>query len=315
MDLQDLSIFVRVAAVQNLSAVGTELGLTPGTISKRIQSLEEELEVRLFDRTTRSIRITEEGQRFLVHADRVLNEIEQARAAVSQSSDNPVGKLKIAAPDLLGRTFVTPAVLTFRKLFPGVDVQLDLTDRTVNLHEEGYDIAIHAGSLADSALIAKKLAPDRTLVVASPAYISEHGAPQSADDLQRHSCLALSDVWTWSMPNAKSAAEEAVRLNVRFRSNSSEVLRRAALQGIGLMQTTARQIGCDLKSGRLVPVLSKVDDVDDIGIYALFLNGRQELPRLRMFLDHLAEYFRDPRLTEFAGGDAGNAPELRAASI
>jgi DNA-binding transcriptional LysR family regulator len=315
MDLQDLTIFVRVAAVQNLSAVGTELGLTPGTISKRIQSLEDELEVRLFDRTTRSIRITEEGQRFLVHADRVLHEIEQARAAVSHSSDNPVGKLKIAAPELLGRRFVTPAVLTFGRSFPGVDVQIDLTDRAVNLHEEGYDVAIHAGFLADSALIARKLVSDRSLVVASPGYIAEHGAPRIPDDLQRHCCLALSDVWTWNLPNAKSTADEAARLNVRLRSNSSEVLRRAALQGFGLMQTTARQIGCDLKNGRLVPVLSNANEIDDIGIYALYLNGRQELPRLRMFLDHLAEYFRDPKLTEVAGGDAGSETSTRAASL
>ncbi len=305
MDLQDLMIFVRVAAIQNLSAVGTELGLTPGTISKRIQSLEEELEVRLFDRTTRSIRITEEGQRFLGHAERVLQEIDQARAAVSHSADNPVGKLKIAAPELLGRRMVTPAVLSFSRAFSGIDIQLDLTDRTVNLHEEGYDVAIHAGTLADSALIAKKLASDRTLVVAAPDYLEKHGTPASPDELQRHSCLALSDIWAWTLPNARTAVDEAARLNVSFRSNSSEVLRRAALNGFGLMQTTALQVSRELKTGALVPVFGNGAKSDDAGIYALYLNGRQVLPRLRMFIDHLSDYFRDQRL------EAETVPMLR----
>ncbi len=160
MDIQDLRIFARVAAVQNLSAVGTELGLTPGTISKRLQALEEELNARLFDRTTRSIRITEEGATFLVHARKMLEELDLARAAVGENVTNPKGKLKISAPASLCNRFIAPAVCAFVRCFPEIEVQVDVTDRLVNLQEEGYDVAIRSGVLTDSALIAKRLASD-----------------------------------------------------------------------------------------------------------------------------------------------------------
>ena len=177
MDIQDMRIFARVAAVQNLSAVGTELGLTPGTISKRIQALEDELSARLFDRTTRSIRITEEGAAFLAHVERILSEIEAARASVDDKVSKPKGKLKIAAPACLGRRYVAPALCEFVRAFPEIDVQVDLHDRQVNLQEDGYDVAIRTGALSDSSLIAKRLAPDRHVIVASPAYLARAGRP------------------------------------------------------------------------------------------------------------------------------------------
>ena len=180
MDIQDMRIFARVAAVQNLSAVGTELGLTPGTISKRIQALEDELSARLFDRTTRSIRITEEGAAFLAHVERILSEIEAARASVDDKVSKPKGKLKIAAPACLGRRYVAPALCEFVRAFPEIDVQVDLHDRQVNLQEDGYDIAIRTGALSDSSLIAKRLAPDRHVIAASPAYLARAGRPLRA---------------------------------------------------------------------------------------------------------------------------------------
>ena len=173
MDIQDMRIFARVAALQNLSAVGTELGLTPGTISKRIQALEGELSARLFDRTTRSIRITEEGATFLAHVERILAEIEAARASVDDRVSKPKGKLKIAAPAGLGRRYVAPALCAFLRDYPEIEAQLDLQDRPVNLQEDGYDVAIRTGSLSDSSVIAKRLAPDRHVVAASPAYLAK----------------------------------------------------------------------------------------------------------------------------------------------
>src|SRR6202008_4639942 len=145
MDIQDMRIFARVAAVGNLSAVGTELGLTPGTISKRIQALEDDLSARLFDRTTRSIRITEEGAAFLAHVLRILSEIEAARASVDDRVSKPKGRLKIAAPACLGQRYLAPALCEFARLYPDIDVHVDLRDRQVNLQEEGYDIAIRTG--------------------------------------------------------------------------------------------------------------------------------------------------------------------------
>lgn len=198
MDIQDMRIFARVAAVQNLSAVGTELGLTPGTISKRIQALEDELSARLFDRTTRSIRITEEGAAFLAHVERILSEIEAARASVDDKVSKPKGKLKIAAPACLGRRYVAPALCEFVRAYPEIDVHVDLHDRQVNLQEDGYDVAIRTGVLSDSSLIAKRLAPDRHVIVGSPAYLARRGCPQRPQDLTRHDCLMLGENRQWS---------------------------------------------------------------------------------------------------------------------
>lgn len=295
MDIQDLIIFARVSALQNLSAVGTELGLTPGTISKRIQALEEALAVRLFERTTRSIRITDEGRRFLEHVERILSELDQARSSMANSAGKPVGKLKVSAPQLVGRLYVAPLLAGFLGAYPDVEVQFDMTDRCVNLHEEGYDIAIRSGALNDSTLIAKRLANDRIVVAASPAYLAAHGTPMAPEQLVAHQCLALGDTWTWAFVNA--GLEVPIRIAARLRSDSSEALRIAALDGQGLMRSTEMNIADELTTGKLVPVLESHIDNSSTGIYALYVSGRHVLPRQRVFLDHLADWFRDHRRT------------------
>ncbi len=293
MDIQDLQIFSRVAALQNLSAVGAELGLTPGTISKRIQALEEALSVRLFERTTRSIRITDEGKRFLEHVQRVLSELEQARSSMAASSGKPMGRLKVSAPQIVGHRFVAPALSSFLAEYADIEIQLDITDRQVNLHEEGYDVAIRCGALTDSTLIAKRLANDKVIVCASPAYLAEAGTPATPDELAAHRCLMLGDAWSWAFANG--VQDTAVRIGARLRSDSSEVLRIAALAGLGLIRTTELVVADELASGRLVPVLSQFIDNSSTGIYALYVSGRHVLPRQRVFLDHMAEWFRNPK--------------------
>jgi len=218
MDIQDMRIFARVAAVQNLSAVGAELGLTPGTISKRIQALEDELSARLFDRTTRSIRITEEGAAFLAHVLRILSEIEAARASVDDKVSKPKGRLKIAAPACLGQRYLAPALCEFVRVYPEIDVHVDLRDRQVNLQEEGYDVAIRTGALSDSSLIAKRLVPDRHVIVASPDYVARRGRPQRPADLAQHDCLVLGEQGQWAF--SKDGACQTDR-NVDPRSASN----------------------------------------------------------------------------------------------
>lgn len=290
MDIQDLRIFARVAAVQNLSAVGTELGLTPGTISKRLQALEEELNARLFDRTTRSIRITQEGATFLVHARKILEELDAARAAVGANVANPKGKLKISAPASLSHQFVAPAICAFARCFPEIEVQVDVTDRLVNLQEEGYDVAIRCGVLTDSALIAKRLATDHQIVVASPAYIAEHGMPMSPADLPIHKCLVLGDGWSWSFDREKEPHN--VRINARLRSDNGELLRHAALDGLGLFRTSEILVGEDLGNGRLVRVFPDYEMTADTAIWAVYPGPKHVLPKLRVFLDFVGEWFR-----------------------
>lgn len=293
MDIQDMCIFARVAAVQNLSAVGIELGLTPGTISKRIQALEDELCARLFDRTTRSIRITEEGAKFLIHVERILAEIETARAAVGVNVEHPKGKLKISAPACFGRRFIGPAISAFMDSYPDIEVHIDLTDRIVNLQEEGYDVVVRTGVLIDSNLIAKRLAPDHQLVVASPRYLEKHGIPHRPEDLAHHSCLVLGDASLWTF--AKNSHETAVRVNGRLKSNNGDLLRHAAIEGHGLIRVSELRVGRQLKNGTLCRVLGDYEVAAFSAIWALYPRTKHVLPKLRVFLDFLGDWFRDLR--------------------
>jgi len=293
MDIQDMRIFARVAAVQNLSAVGTELGLTPGTISKRIQSLEDELSARLFDRTTRSIRITEEGVAFLAHVERILSEIEAARASVDDKVSKPKGKLKIAAPACLGRRYVAPALCEFVRTFPEIDVQVDLHDRQVNLQEDGYDVAIRTGALTDSSQIAKRLAPDRHVIAAAPDYLARAGCPGAPTDLAQHQCLVLGETRQWSF--ARDGIETTVRVNGALRSNNGELLCRAAVDGLGLIRVSELEALCELRSGKLVQVLADYEVASNAAVWALYSSAKYLLPRMRALLDFLAEWFRDAK--------------------
>lgn len=293
MDIQDMRIFARVAALQNLSAVGTELGLTPGTISKRIQALEGELSARLFDRTTRSIRITEEGATFLGHVERILAEIEAARASVDDTVSKPKGKLKIAAPAGLGRRYVAPALCAFLRDYPEIEAHLDLQDRPVNLQEDGYDVAIRTGSLSDSSVIAKRLAPDRHVVAASPAYLAKLGRPLRAEDLSKHNCLILGDRSQWLF--SRNGAETTVRVGGTLRSNNGELLCQAALDGNGLVRASELEILPELTSGQLVQVLPDYEVMGNVAVWALYPSSKHMLPRMRMLLDFLTEWFRDAR--------------------
>ena len=311
MDIQDMRIFARVAAMQNLSAVGTELGLTPGTISKRIQALEDELSARLFDRTTRSIRITEEGATFLAHVERILTEIEAACASVDDRVSKPKGTLKIAAPSGLGRRYVAPALCKFLGTYPEIDVQLDLQDRPVNLQEDGYDLAIRSGALSDSSVIAKRLAGDREVIAASPAYLARRGNPVRAEDLSSHSCLVLGDRTQW--PLSKSGVETVVRVSGSLRSNNGELLSQAAIDGRGIIRATELEILPELRSGQLVPVLSDYEAAGNVAVWALYPSAKHMLPRMRVLLDFLTDWFRDARATP-GNGQHRPAPRIDASA-
>lgn len=288
-----MRIFARVAAVQNLSAVGIELGLTPGTISKRIQALEDYLSARLFDRTTRSIRITEEGAAFLAHVERILQEVEAARASVDDRVTKPKGTLRIAAPACLGRRYVAPALCAFSRAYPEIAVHVDLADRPVNLQEEGYDIAIRTGVLSDSSLIAKRLAPDRHLIAASPAYLARKGRPLQPDDLADHDCLMLGDNRQWTL--AKKGAEAIVRVGGPLRSNNGELLCHAAVEGLGLIRASELEVLPELRAGKLAAVLPDWEVASNSAVWALYPSARHVLPRMRVLLDFLGTWFREAR--------------------
>jgi len=310
MDIQDLCIFRRVAAVQNLSAVGTEMSLTPGTVSKRLQALEDELSVRLFDRTTRSIRITEEGALFLEHVERMLAELELARATVDGNVKSPRGKLKVSAPVEVGGRDVAEAISSFMVAFPEIEIHAELTDRSVSLQEEGFDVAIRTGVLPDSALIAKRLASDPKVIAAAPAYLSDRGIPKTPAELERHSCLVHGEDWTW--PFLRRNAQRTVRVSGRLRSNDERLLLRAALDGHGLIRISRSRIRADLADGRLRSVLEDYDSTGDSAVWAVYARNRHMLPRLRAFVDYFASWTRAAMDMEYYGKPAASSAELQA---
>jgi len=293
MDIQDLKIFARVARVQNLSAVGAEFDLSAGTISKRLQALEAALCVRLFDRTTRSISMTEEGEMLLASVETVLKTLDFALENVKTHVEQPKGKLRISAPNSLGRGVIAPAICAFMVLYPEIDVQVDLTDRIVTFPDSGYDVAIRTGHLADSSLIAKRLAPDPQVIVASPDYIAVNGAPRSPEDLAFHSCLVLGDELQWTFRRGEQSVD--VRVRARMRSDSGELLRHAAVEGLGVLRISRARVADALASGALDEVLTSYDAGLDSAIWAVYPSNRHVLPKLRVFLEFMSDWYKDCR--------------------
>lgn len=302
MDLQDLRIFARVAAAQNLTAVGHELGLTPGTISKRLQALEDELQVRLFDRTTRSVRITPEGQQFLSHAERILDDVEKARASVGESASRPQGTIRLTAPTSLGRYDLGPAIAAFLHRYPEIDMIVDLRGRPGSLLDEGFDLAIRIGEQSDSTLMSKRIAGYDMILAASPSYLKLNGIPRVPADLSGHSCLLNGECTaaTWSFTDRRSGAQDTIHVRVsgRLRSNGAGLLARSAIEGHGIVRCSEDWVRDDLASGQLVQVLDEFKVNDDIDIYAVYPSARHVLPRVRVLIDFLSEWFKDVRRSE-----------------
>lgn len=203
--LKQLQAFVNAAGRGSLSAAAQLEGVTPAVIGRRLDSLEARLGVRLLQRSTRKLSLTFEGQAFLEDCQRVLNDLANAEAAVSLGGIRANGHLKVSAPAGFGRQHVAPRVSEFMDANPDVSVRLDLTDRLVDLRNEGVDCAIRIGELADSTLASSKLGEMRRLVVASPAYLERHPAPRTPDDLAAHNCLSLGQQRGWSLRQSRAA--------------------------------------------------------------------------------------------------------------
>lgn len=303
MDVQDMRIFARVAALQNLSAVGSELGLTPGTISKRLQALEDDLGAKLFERNTRSIRITEEGQKLLEYVERILIDIEGARSVVGASAELPRGTLRIVTAMNLGGSCIVPAICAFMEENKEVDILVDVTERPVNLHENGYDVAICTGLPHNPGLKRKILAADPQALVASPAYLKARGTPSTPDSLAEHSCLVLGENSQWEF--MRKDVKYSLRVAGRLKSDSTEALLYAARSGLGIAKVSRSRVAQDLKHGYLHSVLDAFEASHDTAICAVYPGSKHMLPKLRVFLDFLGEWFRGNRMPLANGQSRG----------
>src|SRR3954467_12448327 len=204
---QEMAFFSRIVASGSLSAAARELGISPALVSRRLAALENRLGVRLVNRPTRSLHLTVEGARYYDVCNRVLAEIEEADAEVAAGRVEPQGALKVALPASFGHQHVAPLVPVFAARFPKVQLALSLSDRNVNVMDEGFDLAVCIADLRDSSLAARKLAPNRRVVCASPAYLAAHGTPRTPEDLAKHNCLVTRDFaanWEYKTRDGRS---------------------------------------------------------------------------------------------------------------
>lgn len=282
---KQIESFVNVATRGSLSAAARHEGVTPAVISRRLDALEQRLGVRLLVRTTRRIALTFEGSAFLENVQHILNDLANAEASVSLGGVKASGHLRLTAPAGFGRRHVAPRVLAFLQAHSEVSCSLDLSDRTVDLVNEGFDCAIRIGTLPDSSLVSVRLAENQRLIVASPAYLARHGCPREPQDLSDHVCLSLGEQRGWQLRDRQGKIYTQ-KISGHFVCNDGTVLRDWALAGYGLAWRSWWEVGADIRAGRLVSVL---DDyaAPPTGIYAVY---PQRNPALRVRL--LVDFFR-----------------------
>ena len=302
--LTEMEAFVRVVDHGGFTDAARKMGLSKSAVSKHVSALEARLAVRLLNRTTRRVSPTEVGLAYYDRARSVLAEAEEADSMVTAMQATPKGSLRVSAPVSFGVTQVAPAVAKFLCAYTEVDVNMVLDDRFVELLAEGFDVAIRIGILADSSLKAKKLAGTRSVIAASPGYLAEAGTPRSIDDLSEHrllhySQLASGNFWRLRGPGGE---ERQIRVGGRLTVNNGEALMRAAEAGLGIAQIPSFMLGDALEAGRLVEVLPDRPP-EILGIYAVYPQGRFPQPKLRAFIDFMAEHFKG------MGPDAWPRPE------
>lgn len=296
--LSDIEILVRVAQTGSYTQAARDLGISKSYASKQIRALEERLGVRLLHRTTRTVSPTDAGRAFVERCASVLDEIEAAERAVSAMQDSPRGTLRLSAPVSFGTRFIAPAVAAFMVRHPELSVVADLSDRRVDLIEEGYDLAIRIGRLDDSSHLARRLAPIRGCLVASPAWVEAHGEPSSPEDLRDLPCLAYSlqpSPTHWSLASSRGGEPVKVRVVPRLLSNNGDALLDAALAGIGIASLPDFFVGESIRQGRLRWLLPEWQSLQHAGVWAIHPAGRFVAAKVRMLVDHLAQELAEPR--------------------
>lgn len=284
----DLDVFARVVTAKSMSAAGRELKLSPAVISKRIRRLEERLGVRLLQRTTRQLSLTEAGQGFYERVVSILSSIEDAEAWVASGAGQARGTLRVSAPTSFGRLHIAPHLKPFLDANPMVTVDLILSDSFVDIIAEGFDLAVRIADLQDSSLVAKRLAPNHRVLCAAPDYLARHGMPKSIEDLAKHTLIAHNtDQWRLDGPSGPVS----VRVNGPLRTNSSEVVREALIAGVGIALRSTWDVGPELKSGQLMRVLPDYAVGKRVAVYAVYPSRRHMEQKVRVFVDYLAELY------------------------
>jgi DNA-binding transcriptional LysR family regulator len=295
-NLEDLLVFVQVVESKSFSAVALASGKTKSAISKQVKRLEQALGTKLLNRTTRHLSLTETGNAVYERGVRIAEEAEGIKTAVDDLQNKPSGILRITTSVAFGNMHLTKLVSEFIGMYPGVRVSLTLSDRYIDVVEEGFDIAIRLTSKPIESFVARRLSSLNYVVCATPEYLSRHDQVKSLEDLTNHDCLLYahrpqSEVWTF----VKDGKSSSVKVDGKFTVNSSESLRIAALNGLGIALLPTFAVGEDLKSGRLTALLQEyaVEGAFGNNIYAIFIPNKFLSPKVRVFIDFLVLRFEN----------------------
>ena len=287
MDIASLQLFLRIAKLGSVSAAARDLSLSPASASARLAKLEEEVAFRLFNRTTRAVSLTTDGAEFLPYAQQALETLDTGLGAVSGQGAQAKGLLRMAMPGSFGRMHIMPALAAYQERHPLVSLDLRLSDEVLDVVEGAYDLVIRNAPLEDSSLVARKLAADQRLLVASPAYLEAHGAPTVPDDLKDHQCVILADRNKWAFEN-----EQSISTPRSIVVNDGEALRTLIESGMGIGIQSLWIASQQLRSGRLVQVLPSFPLVTQSAIWALYPSNRIVAPKVRAMIDFLLERFQ-----------------------
>ena len=294
--LKQLESFVSIATRGSLTAAANAEGVAPAIMGRRLDGLEERLGVKLLIRTTRRITLTHEGSAFLEDCQRIIADVANAEASVSAGGVKASGHLRITAPGGFGRRHVAPLVPKFRELHPDVTVSLNLSDRIVDIAGEGYDCAVRVGDMPDSSLVSVRLADNRRLCVATPAYLARHGTPQTPAELARFHCLTLSSDasqtrgWAFRGVNAEGTEVTHFKPGGPMDCSDGQVLHDWCLAGYGIAWRSTWEVESEITAGQLVVVLEDFAAPPN-GIYAVFPQRKHMSLRVRLWIDFLKEHY------------------------
>jgi DNA-binding transcriptional LysR family regulator len=294
--ISDIAFFLEVVKAGTLSGAAQELGVSTAAVSRRLANLETRLGIRLLNRTTRRMAVTHEGELYLQEGKKILSELEELEQRLASAQAIPKGLLRVNASFGFGRQFIAPAVADFVEQHPDVEVQLQLTDRPASLIDDGYDVCIRFGDVPDARVTSKKIASNRRLLCAAPAYLQHFGTPATPNELQRHRCIVIREsdetYGTWHLH--AGATEATVKVRGTVSTNDGEAALSWALRGLGILLRSEWNVAPYLRSGRLREVLGDWQ-LPPADIHAVYPMKNTLSAKVRAFIAHLETYFEQNR--------------------
>jgi len=287
-----MRVFSAVAKNASFSAAAKKLAISKAMASKHVQNLETSLGVRLFNRTTRKLNLTDIGSAYYEKVDGILSDIDETELAISQLNSEPKGKLKIMAPPSFGAFHLSRALSIYLRKYPEVSTEIELSNRMPDLVEDGIDLAFHVGEMEDSSYVARKIASTRRVVCASPYYLKQNGIPKSPSDLSKHNCMVYAPRTAqneWEFINNK--AKMKVKISGDIQCNDGNALRIAAIQGCGIAQLPTYMVGLDIQSERLNALLEDYEP-EKMPIYAIYNHRKYLSAKLQTFIEFMYEQYQ-----------------------